>query len=128
MRLLLDTHVFLWWCSDSSRLSRDAVASISGADQVYVSAASAWECAIKSSIGKLRLARSVLSGILDSGFEHLPVTADHAAVVAGLDHHHKDPFDRMLVAQAICEGLTLVTADAAMARYGAPVLWAQKAP
>ncbi len=96
---------------------------IAGADVVYVSHASAWEAAIKIGLGKMRFEGDFREGIADSRFEALPITFDHTDRVASLPRHHGDPFDRMLVAQAQVEGLTLVTADRVFQRYGIPILW-----
>lgn len=123
MRLLLDTQIFLWYLADSRRLAPGAKARISRADQVFVSAASIWEAAIKIGIGKLAaVPDDLIAGIAASGFIALPVTAHHAARVVALPDHHRDPFDRMLVAQALHEPLHLLTADAALARYSDLVL------
>lgn len=111
MRLLLDTHVVLWWRQDSRRLERAVRGAIAGAAVVYVSAASAWEVAIKSAIGRLRLDDPFDIHVQAAGFEPLPITFAHAAEVARLPPHHADPFDRMLIAQARLERLTLVTHD-----------------
>jgi PIN domain nuclease of toxin-antitoxin system len=123
VRLLLDTHVFLWWIEDVPRLKRGIRASITGADAVFVSAASAWEIAIKQALGKLRIPPVIEEGIEQSGFSPLPIGFRHAAAVAELPLHHGDPFDRMLIAQARVEGATLVTHDRQFERYGVPVLW-----
>ena len=118
MRLLLDTQIFLWYLADSRRLSEDARHAITDADQVFVSAASIWEAAIKTTIGRLSVQLDELvAGIAASGFSELPVTARHAAHVAALTEHHRDPFDRLLIAQAIDEPLRLMTADASLRRY-----------
>ena len=123
MRLLLDTHAFLWWREDSPRLGGDARQAIATADLVFVSAASAWEAAIKIALGKLRIPGSFEAGVTDSQFSKLPIDFVHAAAVAVLPPHHTDPFDRMLVAQAFVEGLTVVTHDRAFAPYTVPVIW-----
>jgi len=118
VRYLLDTQVYLWFIGDSSRLSKKARSSIGSADQVFVSAASVWEAAIKRAIGKLAAEPGdLVAGIRGSGFIELPVTAPHAARVATLPHLHRDPFDRLLLAQAIDEPLHLLTADAALRQY-----------
>lgn len=118
MRLLLDTHVFLWVVTDSPRLTADVRRSIMDADEVYVSAASIWEAAIKAGLGKIQgEVTQLVNAIGDSGFVELPVTALHAAFVAELPHHHRDPFDRLLVAQAMTEPLVLLTADALLLQY-----------
>ena len=122
-RLLLDTHVFLWWRGDPSRLSPEARSSIATADIVFVSAASAWEAAIKAALGRLELPDTVEAGVLASGFEKLLITFSHAEQAASLPQHHRDPFDRMLVAQAQAEGLTLVTHDRLLEPYDVEILW-----
>jgi PIN domain nuclease of toxin-antitoxin system len=121
MRLLLDTHVLIWW-DEGARLSRGAGAAIREADQVYVSAATGWEVAIKTALGRLKTSRTVTEAILETGFEELPVRLRHAQALARLEAHHRDPFDRMLVAQALVEGLTIVTRDRAFAAYRVPQL------
>jgi PIN domain nuclease of toxin-antitoxin system len=120
--LLLDTHVFLWWRSDDRRLGDAAREAIAHAELVFVSAASAWEAAIKQALGRLELPDSFQAGVAESGFERLSVTFPHADRAGALPPHHRDPFDRMLVAQAIEEHLTLVTHDAALAAYDVPIL------
>ena len=122
MKLLLDTHVVLWWRLDSSRLVRAVRQRIATADVVWVSAASGWEAAIKQGLGKLSLADSFLWMVEDSDFDELPVTLRHAEQVAMLPPHHTDPFDRMLIAQARVEGATIVTHDPQFERYDVPVL------
>ena len=118
MTLLLDTQIFLWYLADSKRLVPRARTAISGADRVFVSAASIWEAAIKTALGKLTVVLDdLVAGIAASGFSELPITALHAARVAALPDHHRDPFDRMLIAQALHEPLHLLTADAALRRY-----------
>ncbi|MDA1184678.1 MAG: type II toxin-antitoxin system VapC family toxin [Acidobacteria bacterium] len=123
MILLLDTHVVLWWRLDSRRLKRGARDAIATADLVWVSAVSGWEVAIKQGLGKLRLADPFASMVEASEFGELPVTLRHAQRVATLPPHHTDPFDRMLVAQAQVEGVTLVSHDRAFEPYGVPVVW-----
>ena len=117
MNLLLDTHVLIWW-DEGRRIAVEARRAIEGADTVYVSAASAWEVAIKTALGRLRPTRTVEEAAFDSGFLELPVTFRHAERLTGLPPHHRDPFDRMLVAQAAVEELALVTRDRVFARYG----------
>ena len=116
MNLLLDTHVLIWW-DEGRRLSAGARRAIGSAEAVYVSAASAWEIAIKIGLGRLRSTRTVEQAAADSGFLELPVTFRHAELVAQLPAHHRDPFDRLLVAQAEAERLTLVTRDPVFQRY-----------
>lgn len=121
MNLLLDTHVLIWW-DEGRRLSPGARRAIRGAEAVYVSAASAWEIAIKIGLGRLRPTRTVEQAAADSGFLELPVTFRHAELVAQLPAHHRDPFDRLLIAQAEAERLTLVTRDPVFQRYSAATI------
>ena len=123
MRLLLDTQVYLWYLADSRKLSAKARSQITSAEDVFVSAASIWEAAVKVAIGKLdAVPDDLVAGIGASGFAELPVSARHAARVVTLPQHHRDPFDRLLVAQAIHEPLHLLTADAALRRYSELVI------
>jgi PIN domain nuclease of toxin-antitoxin system len=118
MRLLLDTHVFLWAVAGSSLLKPAARRTIESADQVYVSAASVWEIAIKARLGKIEADPYELADAIEaSGFIELPVRAAHAAGAGRLALHHNDPFDRLLVAQALAEPLRLLTADAVLLQY-----------
>jgi PIN domain nuclease of toxin-antitoxin system len=118
MRLLLDTQVYVWFLADSPELTKKARRAIDDADEVAVSAASIWELAIKSALGKIRIdVGRAHEGIAASGFVELPVRAAHAVAIADLPAHHRDPFDRLLVAQAISEPFSLLTADRALARY-----------
>ncbi|MEO7851212.1 MAG: type II toxin-antitoxin system VapC family toxin [Rubrivivax sp.] len=119
MRLLLDTHVYLWVVMGSKRLTAAARRSIEAADQTFISAASIWEIGIKVRLGKVDAdADDLVAAIEASGFTELPVRAAHAAAAAKLPLHHNDPFDRLLVAQALTEPLRLMSADAVLARYG----------
>ena len=122
-KLLLDTHVFLWWRTDDPLLQEAARSAIGEADVVFVSAATAWEAAVKASLGRLELPDTVESGVEDSGFEKMQISFSHAEAAAALPPHHGDPFDRMLVAQAIFEDLTLVTHDRRLEVYEVPILW-----
>jgi PIN domain nuclease of toxin-antitoxin system len=118
MRILLDTHIYLWWLQDHPNLSQAARSRIAGASQVYVSSASIWEATIKVSIGKLAVdVNQLVVEIANSGFDELPISARHAAMVAQLPDIHRDPFDRILVAQALCEPLRFLTADAMLGGY-----------
>lgn len=123
-RLLLDTHVFLWWRASPRRLGPASHAAIARADLVFVSAATAWEAAIKATLGRLSIPEAIEAGVEKSGFEKLPILFAHAEEAARLPRHHLDPFDRMLVAQARLEGLTLVTGDRQMEPYDVEVVWA----
>ena len=123
MRLILDTHAFLWWREDSAKLERTVRDAIARADVVVFSAVSAWEIAIKLGLGKLR-ASSPLEAVFDPpGFSKLPLSASHALALSNLPTHHRDPFDRMLIAQAQIEGLTVVTHDRRFEPYAVQVLW-----
>lgn len=118
MRLLLDTHALIWLLTDNPRLDRRARESIAAAESVFVSAVSIWEIAIKQALGKIDVrADHVIAAIPASGLLSLPVEMNHAAAVAMLPLHHRDPFDRLLVAQAMLEPLRLLTADPTLARY-----------
>ena len=118
MRLLLDTHIFLWWTKDDRRLSKIARSKILQASEVYISSASIWEAAIKIQLKKLDCDIDQLIGaIAESGFLELPITAHHAAAVLQLPEIHRDPFDRILIAQAISEPLAFLTADPALKNY-----------
>ncbi len=123
-RLLLDTHVWLWWQADDARLGPATRALIHRASEVRFSAASAWEIAIKVAIGKLTLPADADIGeeLSQSGFLALPVEIAHADAVRHLPPLHRDPFDRLLVAQSRLEGLTLVSADRYLAQYDITVL------
>ena len=122
MRLLLDTQVFLWSVTASRQLKAEARAYLAAASAVYVSAASIWEIAIKSQLGKVDGDPAALAAAIQaSGFQELPVSAGHAAAVAKLPVHHTDPFDRLLLAQAFTEPLRLVTADRTLAAYGGAI-------
>ena len=125
MRLLLDTHVFLWAITDSRKLKQAVRRAIQTAEEVHVSAASIWEIAIKTGLGRLDGdARAMLAAIAASGFRELPVSGRHAAGVQRLPSYHGDPFDRLLIAQAMAEPLHLMTADPVLARYSELVLLA----
>ena len=125
MRLLLDTHALLWVLAYPKRLSANAREAVTSADsEVFVSAASAWEIAIKRASGKLT-APADLEGILDqTGIDRLPITVSHALAAGALPLIHSDPFDRMLVAQAQADGLTLVTRNPQISAYDVAVLQA----
>jgi PIN domain nuclease of toxin-antitoxin system len=122
VRLLLDTHVFIWSVTASRQLKAATREYLAAAQAVYVSSASIWEIAIKSRLGKIDAdAQLFAAAIDDSGFQPLPVTVGHAAAVARLPLHHTDPFDRLLLAQAFAEPLRFVTADRTLAMYGGAV-------
>ena len=128
MKLLLDTHAFLWMSLDDPQLSETVRERFSDtANELYLSPASFWEIAIKISIGKYTLseplAEFVKREIVVNDLKVLPIGPDHAAKVVALPFHHKDPFDRMLVAQAMVEGLPIVGCDAIFDRYGVARIW-----
>lgn len=123
MKLLLDTHAVLWWVRDDRRLKPAARAAIAGADVVYVSSATAVEIAIKVSKSRLRIHEPVHVTVAADDFTELAVTMKHAEELERLPHHHGDPFDRLLVAQARVEGATIVTHDRALEPYGVPMIW-----
>lgn len=127
MRLLLDTHVFVWWTLDAPQQSADSRAAIAGAESVSVSVVTAWEIAIKVGRNKWPEALKALNdfeGIIQGAeFVLLPIAVAHVRLAGLMDAEHRDPFDRLLAAQSQIEGLTLVTADARMVGLGASVLW-----
>jgi PIN domain nuclease of toxin-antitoxin system len=128
VKLLLDTHTFLWWVGASGELSRKARTAVGRArNDCFVSLASAWEIAIKVSLGKLRIAgaldRFLPEQLAANGFQALAIDLKHTARVATLPFHHRDPFDRLLVAQALQEELAVVTADPVFAKYGVKRIW-----
>lgn len=123
MTLLLDTHVVLWWQRDDRRLGQEARRAIATTDLVWVSAVSGWEVAIKSGLGRLQLVEPFRILVAADEFTELPVTLAHAERLQTLPPHHTDPFDRLLVAQALAEQATLVTHDRAFEPYGAKIIW-----
>ena len=123
MKLLLDTHVIIWWVRDDRRLGREARKAIARADVVWISAASGWELALKIAKGRLRVIESLRTTIVADQFTELPLTLRHAEDLERLPNHHADPHDRILIAQARVEGATIVTHDRAFEAYGVPVIW-----
>jgi PIN domain nuclease of toxin-antitoxin system len=122
VKFLLDTHLLLWWLSNSPLLPEEARGLIGNpANTVFVSAVSIWEVWLKSSIGKLRVPSGFAQKLGAEPFEDLPLRSEHTPLVAMLEWHHRDPFDRMLIAQATSENLVLLTADRALGAYGRPV-------
>lgn len=117
MRLLVDTHVLLWWLVDDDALTGDVKALLDEEPDAFSSAASVWEIGIKQASGKLRGPDDLLERVLDSGLRQLPMTGAHAVRASRLPRLHADPFDRMLVAQAQLEGLVLVTKDPVLRDY-----------
>lgn len=122
MRLLLDTHVVLWWLDDSPELSGEVKDLLDTEPGVYVSAVTPWEIAIKQSLGKLDGPEDLAERVRDSQFSGLPITAGHGVRAGRLPGHHCDPFDRILVAQAQIEGMTLVTRDKWIPQYDVRVM------
>jgi len=124
MNLLLDTHVFLWAIDDAPQLSEAArQVIVDGSNVIFVSAATAWEIAIKKSISKLKIPKGgYLEELRLHRFTPLAITTEHALAVEHLPHHHKDPFDRLLIAQAQIEKLTLVTHDPKISAYNIPII------
>jgi len=122
LRLLLDTHVLLWRMRGRPTLSDDAETAIRSADELLVSAISFVEIGVKVAVGKLRLPSGVREYVLDSGARILGVAPEHGLEIASLPLHHRDPFDRLLIAQARCEGLTIITADERFGTYDVSVL------
>ncbi len=121
-RVLLDTEALIWWDANDPRLGGNARALIQDADEVYVSAASAWEIVIKTALGKLRTTRSPSQAAADGGFLELPIAFEHAEAVGELPAHHRDPFDRLILAAARVEGFTIVTSDQMLWLYDVPLV------
>ena len=123
MKLLLDTHVVLWWLDDPTLLSEDARNAIADLDNdVFVSAAVAWEIAIKRGLGKLTAPPDLELALRACQFSSLSISVTHALATESLPAFHRDPFDRLLVAQALLENLTIVSRDPKLARYGVPAI------
>ncbi len=128
MRALLDTHIFLWWISDDRQLTPRVREIIGDVDNdLYLSAASGWEMAIKAALGKLRLPKEINAFLHEqlavNAITALPVQMNHALHVYTLPAHHRDPFDRLLIAQAQLENMPIITSDAQIAKYSVKVLW-----
>lgn len=122
MKRLLDTHILLWWLDANPLLSQQAIGLIRDPENtIFVSAVSLWEIWLKQSLGKLRLPANFLDRLASESFENLPLTGAHAARFGQLEWVHRDPFDRMLVAQAQAESLVLLTAGEVLAGYGPAV-------
>lgn len=125
MKFLLDTHIFLWAAYEPDRLSAKAIALLNDSDhELLFSAASIWEIAIKNGLGREDFkvdARLLRRGLLDNDYGELAITSEHAVFLENLPPIHKDPFDRILVAQATVEGITLLTADSIVAKYPGPI-------
>ena len=124
MKLLLDTHALLWWLFDDPRLPEKARTAIGNDENtVFFSVASIWEISIKKALGKLRLPDEFYSVLPQSGFQKLVIDIEHARMIENLPLHHHDPFDRMLIAQAVCENLYLLSKDLQLADYGIAIIW-----
>jgi PIN domain nuclease of toxin-antitoxin system len=122
LRLLLDTHILLWWLADEPPVTERLVEYVTSAEVIMVSAASVWEIGIKKAKGMLEAPDDIDKAIEFNGFRPLPISVPHSMLAAHLPNVHNDPFDRMLIAQAALEGLTLVTRDRALVEYGVPIL------
>ena len=122
MRLLLDTHALLWWLADEGLTAQAREAIADPANLVAVSAASAWEISIKKALGKLAAPDDLEQQVQTGGFVPLPISIAHGIAAGQLPRHHEDPFDRMLIAQAVAEGLTIVTRDKRFDDYGVALL------
>jgi PIN domain nuclease of toxin-antitoxin system len=128
MKLLLDTHTFLWFVDGNTNISSNALTLIeNSSNDLYLSIASIWEIAIKVSIGKLRIAQPlevfIPNQLSQNSISALSISVEHATHVASMEHHHRDPFDRMLVAQATVEQMPVISKDAALDAYGITRLW-----
>lgn len=122
MRILLDSQVALWWLEDSASLGTRCRDVIEQADEVYFSVATPWELGIKRALGKLTMPDGLAGALVASGFVPLDISVEHAELAPALPPHHRDPFDRMLVAQARIEALALVSADGSFAAYDVEVI------
>ncbi len=124
MRLQLDANAFLWWVTGSARLSAAARDAISDdVNSIFVGVGSLWELAVKRSLGKLDFPHDFQTVLRDEAFDLLPITYDHLRVLEGLPSHHRDPFDRLLIAQSIADDLIVVTSGQKFASYNIRVLW-----
>jgi len=128
MNALLDTHAFLWWIADDPRLSETARGFIAdGTNDVYLSVVSAWEIVVKAAVGRIELPETasqfIPRHVTQNGFEILPIRFTHALAVADLPPVHRDPFDRLLIAQAISEGLAILTGDSEIEKYHVNIIW-----
>ena len=124
MRLLLDTNALLWWREDSPRLSRRANDQIRNpGNAIVISIGSLWEIAIKRGLGKLRSPGDFEEMMAEEGFELLGISYDHLRALDGLPQHHRDPFDRLLIAQTLAEGIPIATGDRRFAAYGVQIVW-----
>jgi PIN domain nuclease of toxin-antitoxin system len=124
VKLLLDTHAALWWLADDDRIGEEIIRHLTDdTNQVLISAVVVWEVAIKRSLGKLEAPEDLAPTLLSAGAQPLPVTLEHAAAVEQLPWHHRDPFDRLLVAQALTEDAAIVSRDEPLSEYGVAIVW-----
>jgi PIN domain nuclease of toxin-antitoxin system len=124
VKLLLDTHAVLWWLADDTRIGDEVTRHLTDdTNQLLLSAVVVWEVATKRSLGKLDAPEDLAPTLLDAGAQPLPVTIDHAAALEKLPWHHRDPFDRLLIAQALTEDAAIVSRDEPLSEYGVTVLW-----
>jgi PIN domain nuclease of toxin-antitoxin system len=126
VRLLVDSHVALWWLAADEALGPECSTQLRSADEVFFSAVTPWELGIKRSLGKLAYPDGLTGELVAAGFVELPISAMHAERASALPHHHRDPFDRMLVAQAQIESLVLVSADRSLRPYDVELLDARR--
>jgi PIN domain nuclease of toxin-antitoxin system len=126
MRLLLDTNILISVLSNKNSISSEIKRIIKEADQVLVSTASIWEISIKKSIGKIKFKNNLRNSIVASGIDILDINAEHAEYIEKLPYIHKDPFDRMIISQAICENLKIVTTDKIFSKYGVDIIFESK--
>lgn len=123
MNLILDTHIILWWLDNNAKLPEKYLKAISDSNNIcFISSAVIWEISIKSALGKLEIPGNFTDILQAEGFSELPVSWNHAAMVRKLPFHHKDPFDRLIIAQTIIEDLTLLTVDKIISEYGVKIL------
>ena len=118
----MDTEALIWWDTNERRLGGNARAAIQNADDVFVSAASVWEIMIKTALGKLSASRRAVDAVADAGFRELPITFEHAEAVGKLPPHHRDPFDRLILAVASVENFTIVSSDQQFTLYRVPLI------
>ena len=124
MRLLLDANALLWWRNASRRLSRSARDAIGdGGNEIILSAATLWEITIKRGLGKLQFPDDLEQVMREEAFSLMPIAYEHLRTVDSLPHHHRDPFDRLLIAQALSEGIPIATGDRIFAAYGVQIVW-----
>lgn len=126
MRVLLDSHVALWWLEDSASLGSQCRQLIEHADEAYFSVVTPWELGIKRALGKLKMPDGLVAALQSGGFVPLAISADHAELAPALPAHHRDPFDRMLIAQAQLEALVILSADRSLGSYDIELIDARR--